>query len=103
MGRITFGRALQGALAVAMVVWTVIWFRSGYAYLGEHSLVMQQGFGGDGIQMWEIFDIKMVALHPGLRWLGGLLPAAFALVLLKRRERRVRSASGAGAMEAEAA
>jgi hypothetical protein len=95
-----FNRILQGALIVALSVWTVYWLRSGHAYLHEHSIVMQQGFGGDGVQMWEIFNIKMVAAHQALRWLAGFAPGALLLVLLRRRRAAVKATAAAADLAA---
>jgi hypothetical protein len=75
-------------LAVLLGVWTAYWLAAGRAHMRAESVVVQNGFGGDGVQMWELFDLQMVALYPLLRW----LPVA-ALLLggwfwVRRRERR---------------
>jgi hypothetical protein len=77
-------RVLRGAIYAGLVVWTAYWLVSGRAYMYEHSIVMQQGFGADGIQMWEIFNLKMVAAHHAVRWFGGAVVAAIGLYLLRR-------------------
>lgn len=80
-------RFVQIAVGMGLMGWTIYWLVSGRAYLYEHSLVMQQGLGGDGLQMWEIFDVKMVAAHHAVRWAAGAVPAAVLLRLLHRQAR----------------
>jgi hypothetical protein len=87
-------RVLQVAVAVVFTAWTAYWLISGRAYLYEHSLVMQQGLGGDGLQMWEIFDVKMVAAHHAIRWAAGALPAALLLRMLHRQGRTQSATEG---------
>jgi hypothetical protein len=82
---------MRGAVLGLLAVWTVHWFVDGWAYLQEHSIVVQQGFGSDGVQLWEVFNIKMVAAHHAVRWLAGVAVGLVALHLLRRR------APGAGA------
>jgi hypothetical protein len=62
---------LRGMLVTVLLAWSGYWLVDGYHYMHEHSVVMQQGFGSDGIQMWEIFNLKMAAAHHFLRWLPG--------------------------------
>ena len=84
----TSSAILRGILVTVLLAWSGFWLVDGYHYMHEHSVVMQQGFGSDGIQMWEIFNLKMVAGHHFLRWLAGavlLLP----MFLLLRGRRRV--------------
>lgn len=76
---------MRGGIVGLLVVWTAHWLVAGWAYLQEHSIVVQQGFGPDGIQMWEIFNIKMVAAHHAIRWGAGAVAAGIALYLLRRR------------------
>jgi hypothetical protein len=63
-------------LYLGITLWTAYWLVTGWAYMQEHSIVVQQGFGADGIQMWEVFNIKMVAAHHAIRWAAGLVVAA---------------------------
>jgi hypothetical protein len=79
----TVRRMARLAVYAMVVIWTFYWIVDGWAYLQQHSIVVQQGFGGDGIQMWEIFDIQMVASHHAVRWLGGVLAAVAGLYLLR--------------------
>lgn len=81
-------QVMRGMVVTILLAWSAYWLVDGYRYLHEHSIVMQQGFGGDGIQMWEVFNLKMIAAHHFLRWLVGpvlLLP----VILLLRHRRRV--------------
>jgi hypothetical protein len=80
---------LRGLLVVALLGWTGYWLVNGHAYMGAHSIVMQQGFGSDGIQMWEVFNLKMVAAHHFLRWLAGTVLLLPLFRLVGRRQRRV--------------
>jgi hypothetical protein len=81
-------RATRAVVILAAAAWTIYWLVAGWAYLQEHSIVVQQGFGGDGIQLWEVFNIKMVAAHHAVRWMAGLLPMLGSLWLLQRRSTR---------------
>jgi hypothetical protein len=81
-------KAMRATIGAGLVFWTAYWLISGGAYLFEHSLVMQQGLGGDGLQMWEVFDVKMVAAHPALRWAAGVVPALLLLRALRPRADR---------------
>jgi hypothetical protein len=94
-------QATRAAVILAAAAWTIYWLVSGWAYLQAHSIVVQQGFGADGIQLWEIFNIKMVAAHHAVRWMGGLLPLLGVLYLLQRRSARGMTAEPAApALEA---
>jgi hypothetical protein len=86
---------LRGLLVVALLGWTGYWLVNGHAYMGAHSIVMQQGFGSDGIQMWEIFNLKMVAAHCFLRWLAGAALIATGFLLIGRLRRRVLAEAAA--------
>jgi hypothetical protein len=90
-------RAVRVGIYAVLVVWTAWWLIDGWAYLQAHSSVVQHGFGGDGVQLWEVFNIKMVAAHHAIRWLGGVLPALGVLYLLQRRTARGTAASAAEA------
>lgn len=86
---------VRGAIKGALLVWTVHWAIATWAYLQEHSIVVQQGFGGDGIQMWEVFNIKMIAAHTLIRWLGGVVVMLLMLRALRTRDRGNASAPAA--------
>jgi hypothetical protein len=94
MKDMTLRRLLCGAVWLALAVWTGYWIVNGRAYLYEHSIVMQQGFGGDGVQLWEIFNVKMVAAHHAIRWGAGVVVAALMLGLLRRRTQEASAVSG---------
>jgi hypothetical protein len=85
----TTSTILRGLLVTVLLVWTGYWLVDGYHYMHEHSIVMQQGFGSDGIQMWEVFNLKMVAAHHFLRWLAGAVLLLPLFRLVGRRHRRV--------------
>lgn len=78
---------VRGAIKGALLVWTVHWAVATWAYLQQHSIVVQQGFGGDGIQMWEVFNIQMIAAHTLVRWLGGVVIMLLMLRFLRQRAR----------------
>lgn len=94
MKNLVHGRLRQAAFA-AVLFWTVYWTIAGWEYLQLHSIVVQQGFGGDGVQLWEIFNIKMVAAHQAIRWAGGVV-ALGAVVWLLERPRARRAVRRAG-------
>jgi hypothetical protein len=87
-------RAVRLGVYGALVLWTAFWVVDGWAYLQQHSIVVQQGFGADGIQLWEVFNIKMIAAHHAVRWLGGIAVALTGLYLFERNgARRARALS----------
>jgi hypothetical protein len=85
----TTAAVLRGMLVTVLLAWSAYWLVSGYHYMHEHSIVMKQGFGSDGIQMWEIFNLKMAAAHHFLRWLPGAVLLVAMMLLTRGRRRRV--------------
>jgi hypothetical protein len=83
MGKV-FARRVQLVLLVALAGWTGYWAVTGYAFLQQESIVMQQGFGDDGIQLWELFNIQMLAAHYVVRWLPGALLLLGGVYLVRR-------------------
>jgi hypothetical protein len=84
--------AARRTVLLGLAAWTIYWLVSGWAYMQEHSIVVQQGFGGDGIQMWEIFNLKMVAAHHAIRWAAGAVLAALTLRALARKQAEAANA-----------
>jgi hypothetical protein len=84
----------RSTLLIGLVLWTAYWLRYGWAHLQAESIVMQQGFGGDGVQMWELFDLQMVALHCVMRWAPGAAVLFGTWYWLRRRERRGSATGG---------
>jgi hypothetical protein len=85
----TTSAILRGLLVMVLLSWSGYWLVDGYHYMHEHSVVMQQGFGSDGIQMWEVFNLKMIAAHHFLRWVAGAVLIVPMFLLIGRRQRRV--------------
>jgi hypothetical protein len=82
----------RSTLLFGLAIWTAYWLRAGWTHMQAESIVVQNGFGGDGIQMWELFDLQMVAAHPLLRWLPGAVVLFGGWLWLRRRERRAMAA-----------
>jgi hypothetical protein len=91
----------RSTLLAGLALWTAYWLHYGWGHLKAESVVVQQGFGGDGIQMWELFDLQMVAAHCLLRWAPGALLLFGGWYWLRRRERRDRDAA-AGSTDTDA-
>jgi hypothetical protein len=85
----------RSTLLAGFAIWTAYWLRAGWAHMEAESVVVQHGFGGDGVQMWELFDLHMVAAHCLLRWAPGAIVLFGGWYWLRRRERRVREAAAA--------
>jgi hypothetical protein len=85
----------RSTLLVGLVLWTAYWLQAGWAYMQEHSIAVQTRFGGDGMQMWEFFDVQMVAAYPFLRWAPGAIVLLGAWAWLRRRERRAAAVTAA--------
>jgi hypothetical protein len=77
----------RSTLLVGLALWTAYWVRAGWAHLQAESVVVQQGFGGDGVQMWELFDLQMIAAYPLLRWLPGAVALVGGWLFLRAREK----------------
>jgi hypothetical protein len=85
----------RSTLLAGFAIWTAYWLRAGWAHMRAESVVVQQGFGGDGVQMWELLDLHMVAAHCLLRWAPGAIVLFSGWYWLRARERRVREAAAA--------
>lgn len=90
-------------LLTLLVLWTAWWVPQGWAHLQAESLVVQNGFGGDGVQMWEIFDLKMTVAYTVVRWLPGAVVLAGAWWWVGRRNRASSGSSVPREMSADAA
>jgi hypothetical protein len=90
----------RSTLLIGLAFWTAYWVRAGWQHLQAESVVAQQGFGGDGVQMWELFDLQMVGAYPLLRWLPGAVLLLGGWLYLRRRAaagaRRTDDSAGAG-------
>jgi hypothetical protein len=96
------GPSVGVMLATLLVLWTAYWLPSGWAHLKAESLVVQNGFGGDGVQMWELFDLKMTVAYTVVRWLPGVVMIGGVWWWLRRRRRSAgEAAAGSGASDRE--
>jgi hypothetical protein len=85
-------RFLPAALLLAFAAWTAFWAHYAWGHLFTESIVAREGFGGDGVQMWELFNLQMALAHCLVRWAPG---AAVLLGGWFYSRRRGRPASAA--------
>jgi hypothetical protein len=79
--------------------WTAWWVPRGWAHMKAESLVVQNGFGGDGVQLWEIFDLKMTVAYTVVRWLPGAVLLVGAWWWVGRRRAGTEAVEDGGSAE----
>jgi hypothetical protein len=92
-------RALNAGLLLTLVAWTAYWAHYGWGHMLAESIVAREGFGGDGIQLWELFNLQMAFMHCVVRWAPGALLLLGGFLYLRRRATAAAAPAAAGYIE----